>query len=83
MLCDLAVQDQITVYLGKTDLGSEFFGDPVGPYRSRSSIRLPDGVARWADILTDPWIRGHGKLSRLNDSGTTFEEIADLIEQYL
>jgi hypothetical protein len=44
----------------------------------------PLAVAEWAGTgAADPFIAGRDYLSVLNDTGKTFEEIADLIEKYL
>jgi hypothetical protein len=59
-----------------------------GGYRTKggylSSAYLPEGVRRWAGINNDDPSVGGGPedyLSHKNDSGATFAEIADLIEQ--
>ena len=45
---------------------------------------LPLSVIEWAGVEDDnPEICGETPLSRLNDSGSTFNEIADLIEEHL
>ncbi len=46
---------------------------------------LPNDVMRWADLdWQNPKIREHQtSLTELNDSGDSFEEIADIIEKYL
>ena len=42
---------------------------------------LPKNVMRWFGFLdTDGWINRNSSLTRLNDNGKTFEEIADVIE---
>lgn len=62
--------------------------DPAGRHRSYSFSVLPWPVMEWAGLAeADPWIRiveGEGQtteraLSGLNDDGTPFTEIADLI----
>lgn len=56
--------------------------DRIGRWSSRN-IYLPDQVAEWAGM--DSVIGQYGNSSRslvdLNDRGTSFEEIADIIEQ--
>jgi hypothetical protein len=46
---------------------------------------LPSSVRKWAGVEgCNPHINdGESTLVRLNDSGTTFNEIADLIEEHL
>jgi hypothetical protein len=46
---------------------------------------LPLSVRKWADIVsTDPYINSRSStLGKLNDNGSTFIEIADLIEEHL
>ena len=46
---------------------------------------LPPFVVEWAGVEEDaPRINGEiGTLSELNDTGSTFEQIADLIEEHL
>lgn len=45
---------------------------------------LPDRVAVWADCDTYPRVPFSGEsLAGMNDTGTTFAQIADLIEEYL
>lgn len=47
---------------------------------------LPDDVQEWAGLGKNPQVyREHGiiiNLGNMNDTGSTFEEIADLIEKY-
>lgn len=51
-------------------------------YRGDSAV-LPSAVSDWAGLINDNPNIGRGSLSNLNDSGKTFKEIANLIEEYL
>lgn len=84
VLCELAVEDGL--------VGARFAGfDPLmGDYRygeARMSSVLPVEVAEWAGLSqADPSIEIDGvpvRLSFLNDTGTAFARIADLIEENL
>ncbi len=64
-------------------------GDSWNDVASYSDGRLPHRVRTWADLQSgDPRV-GHDdngtmtNLSALNDSGRSFNDIADLIERYL
>ena len=43
---------------------------------------LPSVVREWADLEANPWV-GTSTLARMNDIGTPFEKIAEVIEEYL
>jgi hypothetical protein len=58
-------------------------GHNVYVFQDKKGI-LPLSVIEWAGVEDDnPEICGETPLSRLNDSGSTFNEIADLIEEHL
>lgn len=45
---------------------------------------LPESVADWAELThVGPYIQSIGSLTNLNDGGSTFPQIADLIEKHL
>lgn len=44
---------------------------------------LPTPVMKWAELATTQVKVEETSLVRLNDDGTSFEEIADIIEEYL
>ena len=72
VLCDLAVKAKV-------------IGEPVdcGGFWSfeGNAHFLPAAVMTWAGIReNDPVVYGAGALSNLNDDGTPFAEIADLID---
>lgn len=89
VLCDIAVRDNIIsepIFVEN----QEAYG--YGGYQEVSF--LPEEVISWADLtcanppLTDKdgnlvEIDGHNSLAQLNDVGTSFKEIADIIEEYL
>jgi len=55
-----------------------------GPYAISGNAILPRAVADWAGVYSSPTIDGQDEktLTRINDSGKTFKEIADLIEEH-
>lgn len=83
VLCDLAVKAGTGV---NVQLGTSFNPDA---YRfDGKSAHLPDRVQEWAGVeSTDPEVNGGEvypmTLSELNDNGTPFAAIADLIEDQL
>lgn len=87
VLCEIAVEDDVTQMLYQN--GQFFYGSGMG---SRTSL-LPDEVQAWAGIQGGAGLienytydgdgRGHADLADINDSGKTFAEIADIIEEYL
>ena len=70
VLCDLHAKDTGTEWRSCSDLPS--FG-----YLGMSGA-LPDEVEVWADAQLDAW--RESKVIRLNDSGSSFTDIADFIE---
>ena len=45
---------------------------------------LPDSVEKWAGLaMPNPHVKGESSLAELNDGGSTFTEIAQLIEENL
>lgn len=82
VLCDLAVKDGII----NPPVPDEFSG--YARYDG-SVAYLPFSVGRWSDLKGSPaveptadWIKIN-HLTQLNDSGSSFEEIADWIEANL
>lgn len=83
--CCLGVLTQLGVEAGVvckfTDDGEEFFGEGL------ENTYTPKEVQEWAGIDSSPAImmpgRYHDHLVGLNDSGTSFQEIAQLIEDQL
>ncbi len=88
VLCELAVKaDVIPDSRSSNSSGDWHYGDPAKEYTSWS--RLPKSVMDWAGLTEpDPKIRlalsdEPAPLSRINDFGSSFETIADLIEEHL
>lgn len=81
VLCDLAVQSGLPVELGQTGLY-----DPRATYDLEEG-HLPRSVREWAGLDDrDPRVRvgsSTRSLSSLNDRGTSFRDIARLIEEQL
>jgi len=93
VLCDLAVKAEV---IGEPDAVTL---DPVKKiyrYDGEGTMWLPAKVADWAEMpagphrdnpfVPDPRFHGEGMrqhLASLNDDKVSFDEIADLIEQYL
>ena len=76
VLCDLYIKEnQLEWDLTNNGHNDYMFQDMVGC--------LPVSVKEWAD-LDNPHVNvGESTLVRLNDSGSTFEQIADVIEEQL
>lgn len=86
VLCDL--------YIKEVDVPEEFVkgyqvGSPYYTYDGHSGV-LPDAVQEWAELdsdvgefrINDDGFSKFQQLTKLNDKGKTFEEIADVIEEY-
>jgi hypothetical protein len=86
VLCDVAASDGVGIWTRLPGLIRDtpvFFATTNG---DGSSVELPPSVANWAGTIRDPIVtQGDdvNHLSRINDDGGTFEEIADLIEKFL
>ena len=77
VLCDLyGKEHNVEWNLANSGINYEFQDEPEC---------LPPSVVEWAGVVgTDPVIgNGEAFLSQLNDTGYTFNEIADLIEKHL
>lgn len=84
VLCELAVEEGIIPDASVTSSQYRDTRYHYGAEHDRRWSNLPYAVAAWADTSnTDPVIPGHGRLSTLNDNGSDFEYIANLIESYL
>lgn len=84
VLCDLAVKDNVAVPVTTANRGPF---DPVHVAYDEFTGTLPVVVGKWAggvsglgSFCTEDGEAG--TLADLNDSGKTFDEIADVIEQY-
>jgi hypothetical protein len=80
VLCDLAVKAEIIPV--PVNIGQSY---RYGAEGDMGHWFLPESVREWAGLdSTDPdWLRDDGtfSLSRMNDNGKTFDEIADVIEE--
>lgn len=85
VLCDLAVQDGVVEWERSVCL--ECDGDCDHWHVRAHSGNLPQEVCEWAGLPNgDPAVNVDGTvqyLAELNDNGTTFDRIAELIEQSL
>ena len=78
VLCDIAPKHLGTWQNGKLKNGqSEGFGGPGEVVTGR----LPQSVRAWARMKSTNGRLGDASLAGLNDSGRSFLELADLIEQ--
>jgi hypothetical protein len=76
VLCDLAVQADVEVVDGVV-------GDDYATYDGEASY-LPLSVRQWAGLFQkNPWVGPDVTLAQANDRGTSYEEIAALIKEYL
>ena len=77
VLCDLAIKEgiQMEVTLDASGVTDVLHYDGY-------SGTLPPAVQHWANLPNRPSVR-EGSLAALNDSGMSFAEIADLIEEGL
>jgi len=97
VLCEMAAEDGIVDRLSAETMSTIMFRDkPIdGNYRSAESQILPRSVRSWAGLDTDvaafgPTDPANAKrpydhrscLAEENDSGKTFAQIADLIEEH-
>ena len=90
VLCDLAVAADVTEQSLTEDKGNTvraYREDLTLPNTVPATAVLPHSVVMWANlnsahpmVLADGYEHG---LAQLNDSGSTFSEIADLIEKHL
>ena len=82
VLCDLAVKEDVAKrerFVTGVVTGVVYYGKSLTEDRV-----LPDNVRRWAGLYGRSGDYGNAvdnlSLTRLNDTGSSFEEIADLIE---
>ena len=83
VLCDLAVNVGATEKVFGADLGSGYEYRQDLYFYGRQPAVLPNEVQEWAELETDAGISPDGtiQLTALNDTGSTFAEIADIIER--
>lgn len=74
VLCDVAVKAGLNVHVKSSAVSTLYDGH---------SAFLPDSVQDWAGLASCDPRAGNMELSTRNDTGSTFEEIADLIDEYL
>lgn len=89
VLCDLAVQEGVITPLGTSTCGTTMYPHPGPDWQDAT---LPPSVRDWAGLThpnPDVPVPLEGRpanktsLATLNDAGYTFEDIADIIEEYL
>lgn len=75
VLCDLAIKNNVDIKISKSVVGYSY---------DDSKVKLPLKVRDWAGMLTQTGnFSSHGiaiSLMRLNDNGTPFKNIAEIIE---
>jgi hypothetical protein len=86
VLCEVALENRLPL---NVEDNVSTYGDPWRAYDGESSF-LPKRVYEWATLkkgrgpLRDDFdLPGGTNLVEANDTGKTFEEIADLIEEHL
>lgn len=79
VLCDLAEQEGLVTSAPIND----GFVLAYGATRFKESAFLPTAVMEWAGLLDDSPATYDTTLVSLNDGGSTFEEIAQVIEEEL
>jgi hypothetical protein len=84
VLCELAVQHAV-IPPAQLDESDSYY--VYGEAKDRKGAYLPRKVRDWADTdSTSPVVTlpsgGRANLPSLNDSGFTFDQIADVIEQF-
>lgn len=82
VLCELAVEEGV-IPPGDPNAGQpkNSVGNYIWDYDDGNDCYLPPGVAAWADIDNTGRIDGYD-LADMNDGGSTFTEIADVIEAH-
>ena len=88
VLCDLAIEDGLTV-----EVDEVFFNEKSNTYYNDCYELLPEAVADWAGLPSvNPEVNIYDHevdaadlttIADLNDEGSTFAEIADVIEKEL
>lgn len=86
VLCELAAKEDIVkAYDPSVSYPSMGFVDPVQPYTKETSY-LPQAVQTWAGLYSRTASYGPPNVGRSlaqdNDTGKTFEEIANIIEKH-
>ena len=76
VLCDLAAKEGVVSAIKSDE------DDVAYAYDAWSQI-LPPSVMAWADLADANPVAGAHALANLNDTGTTFAQIADIIEEHL
>lgn len=81
VLCEVAITEGVPL----TVTTDSFYEDLTLTSFDDSSAYLPEAVVQWADVSTNGLFgdEGGGNLTYMNDTGKTFEEIADVIEAKL
>jgi hypothetical protein len=76
VLCDLYIKEN-NVEWQHNEVDGYFYG--------KHSYALPLSVMEWVGVEeVNPYVNGRGlTLAELNDTGCTFEKIADVIEEHL
>jgi hypothetical protein len=75
VLCDL--------YIKENNVEWEINEDNMYRYEKHFTV-LPPSVVGWAGVGdSNPYVNGKTSLGYLNDHGSTFNEIADVIEEHL
>lgn len=85
VLCELAVTAGAATIIGDLGAPRVYYGALNG--RDADASTLPESVALWAGLtMRNPEITGLGgnqSLAGMNDDGTSFAALADLIDKYL
>lgn len=77
VLCDLAVKDEVIAEPERPTHGGYRYGDD-----SRWDAGLPNEVRKWSGVADLMGLTPSGReLAHLNDTGSTFAQIADIIEE--
>ena len=82
VLCDIYNKETREGSWRESDFSYEFINEG----KPNVTIYLPSYIAKWAGLSeTDPRIKSKGNqpISHINDKGTSFNEIAELIEKEL
>ena len=82
VLCELAAEEGVV--LPAVEVGGGVYGYLESQDGTPFTAFLPDAVANWAGINRTGYIQGDDyevHLTQINDGGSSFSEIADLIEQ--
>lgn len=89
VLCEIAVEEGVIPEPIEHNTVHSGYVFKYGTPEDRDHMELPSAVQNWAGLTqADPIVRVGGdpntdSLAMINDSGATFEEIADIIEEKL